>query len=539
MGRWIGPVLVIAVVTMVAPVASASGSAPAAPFSGLFSIDEAVRVTEGADWRDVGTSLLEISARGNDAPLRPHAEIDRAVLHVAQTSWQTDARHRPVANLTDATWHVESYEIEGATMHTATSDAARWIGVTPYLPHGLPTANLSTCSAAPGLLGDGGLPVALEPLYVELGGWDLLPPTVVDRLTPPTSATPLFVECQLQGDGELPLSFLVLQDAHIVFEQDQAKRVPVGLLLDAGHRQKANTSHPWIIEHTLRFGVLDARGERPMILDANGAASSATTLRLWTPSTTLEASINIPKSHGTAQWGSIHANGTLDALRPTGALTLSSPSDHQIAFEGIAWDVEGLTIPTAPHALESAVAAGIVAGAAGLAVAAVVRLVRRLAPAGLALYSRLDEKQAAEHPRRQRILECVRHDPGITVHDVVDRTGLSRRAVDYHVGILTREGLLSRRAIARRKALFPQEVANPSEQVRLHLAKRDQYHRLLSLILDHPALSQREIGRRLGVSQPHVSRLLQRLRDLGAVEVQDQDGERRYDVLIHPEANTC
>lgn len=537
MGRWIGPVFLFALLSMMAPVAAAD--APAAPFTGLLSMDEAIQVEPGARWRDVGTSLVTVDRSADTSALRPHATVDDAILHIAETTWQTDTSNQPTSDDdVDASWTIESYQIQDATMHTASSEAARWVGMTPYLPTGLPTAKLGGCAATPGHLDASGLPATLTPPHPELGGWAFLPPTVVDRLTPPTTTTPLQMACSDGGFGTIPFALLLLDEATLVFEQEQRGGLHVNLVLNAGYEKRANASTPWLVDHTLRLGVLDMRGHQPALVEFVGDPDVRTTLRMWTPATTVEASLHIPASQGTARWGTIHANGTLNALRSTGTLTLSSPSDHEIAFNGIAWKVDGLgAVPATP--IEDAAAAAVLAVAAGLAATALVTLVRRLAPAGVALYSRLDEKQAAEHPRRQLIMDCVRNDPGVTVQDVVTRTGLSRRAVDYHIGVLVREGLLLHRKIARKKALFPKDVANPDEQVRLHLAKRSQYRRLLRLLADEPDLSQRQIGNRLGVSQPHVSRLLQRLRALGVVRMEGQNAERRYQVTIEPEVDAC
>lgn len=129
----------------------------------------------------------------------------------------------------------------------------------------------------------------------------------------------------------------------------------------------------------------------------------------------------------------------------------------------------------------------------------------------LAGFTRLAPDEVLHHPRRARILEFVRGQPGVESSTVARALGLSWGPLVYHLGRLEHAGHLSVRRVGGRTALFAASAGYRGREEQLVLLRRATLRRLHELLGAHPGVDQAAIAVLLGISQPLVSRSLRRL----------------------------
>lgn len=107
--------------------------------------------------------------------------------------------------------------------------------------------------------------------------------------------------------------------------------------------------------------------------------------------------------------------------------------------------------------------AGVASGAASPAIRApdvgfaVVAISVALALAA-GLYHRFAREAAANHPVRQRVLERVRHQPGLLPSALARENGVALPTMLYHVRVLERSGFVRIRRVGPARLIFPTET---------------------------------------------------------------------------------
>jgi predicted transcriptional regulator len=149
-----------------------------------------------------------------------------------------------------------------------------------------------------------------------------------------------------------------------------------------------------------------------------------------------------------------------------------------------------------------------------------------LAPLAWALYRRILPNRALAHPVRELILERVRAQPGIHESDLARAVGLRHNHVQYHVRVLEDVGVLETRHFGGLKCIFELGKLSPAEKA-LAMAQRGRSHEVLQLVNAEPGIAQRDLARKLGMTESSAKWHLDRLEQSGVVRTERARGAKR------------
>ena len=149
------------------------------------------------------------------------------------------------------------------------------------------------------------------------------------------------------------------------------------------------------------------------------------------------------------------------------------------------------------------------------------------------LYGRRPSRVSAELKsgltRRGVIYEYVRAHPGSHVREMARELRLATGDLHYHLFWLEKHGFVKTRKSGFYRFVFPAMVFGDEQEVLLGvLSKETPREILLCLLLD--TLTQSDLARSLGYSQPTISWHMDRLVQLGVVSRRKAGAELIYDV---------
>ncbi|GAB6135892.1 winged helix-turn-helix transcriptional regulator [Thermococcus prieurii] len=134
--------------------------------------------------------------------------------------------------------------------------------------------------------------------------------------------------------------------------------------------------------------------------------------------------------------------------------------------------------------------------------------------------------------RRNEILNYIRNRPGVTFRELARELGLGIGDLQYHLGKLEKEGQVFSRKVGRRRYIFP--AGFEEEAQRLLMAISTETRRRILLLLMEGSMSQGELARELGVSQPTVSYHMRELEKLGVVRAKRAGKSVLYEITYDP-----
>ncbi|MCA1813640.1 MAG: winged helix-turn-helix transcriptional regulator [Halobacteriales archaeon] len=156
---------------------------------------------------------------------------------------------------------------------------------------------------------------------------------------------------------------------------------------------------------------------------------------------------------------------------------------------------------------------------------AVLGVVALLAPIW-ALYRRLTTPDALIHPLREDMLSRIRAHPGIHESQLAREMGLRHTHVQYHLRVLRQSRIVEERRFGGLKCLF--EVGKLSEAEKGHAMNlRGRGPEVLQGIVVEPGITQRDLARKLGMSESSVKWHLDRLTQAGMVRTDRARGSKR------------
>jgi len=143
------------------------------------------------------------------------------------------------------------------------------------------------------------------------------------------------------------------------------------------------------------------------------------------------------------------------------------------------------------------------------------------------LYTRLRREQILDHETRGMIRGYVLANPGSHFNAIKDSLDLNNGTLAYHLNVLEKEGIIRSVKDGKFRRFFPSEMKIPNNG---ELPTKVQ-RLILEIVLETPAISQKEISRILGLSQSTVSYHLDRLKELSLVRAERQGMQLCYYVL--------
>jgi DNA-binding MarR family transcriptional regulator len=152
----------------------------------------------------------------------------------------------------------------------------------------------------------------------------------------------------------------------------------------------------------------------------------------------------------------------------------------------------------------------------GVAVFPLWALWRTVPAAAVGLFSRLGGQSVADQPTRARILAHLAAAPGIHFNELARLAGCGRGALQHHLQVLERAGLVRQRKAGRYVCVYLASApACPTDG----LLKTDLACRLEALLHQEPGITVVEAARRLETSYGATVYHLRRLSGVGLVEL--------------------
>lgn len=126
-------------------------------------------------------------------------------------------------------------------------------------------------------------------------------------------------------------------------------------------------------------------------------------------------------------------------------------------------------------------------------------------------YAKLHKSELLNNEVRDKIVQAVRADPGITPPQLQELTGAGWSTVVYHLGVLEKNKVVSSLIDGRHKRFFPHETVNWSDRGRIAVLKNLKSRELYELVLQEPGLGPEVLAQRVGITRPaiywHTNRL--------------------------------
>lgn len=149
-------------------------------------------------------------------------------------------------------------------------------------------------------------------------------------------------------------------------------------------------------------------------------------------------------------------------------------------------------------------------------------------------YERRPSKVAAEVKsgltRRGVIYEYVRGHPGAHVRGMARDLRLATGDLHYHLFWLERHGFVKTRKSGFYRFVFPAMLFREEQEVLLGVLSQETPREILLCLLIETALTQSDLARSLGYSQPTISWHMDRLVQLGVVSRRKLGAELIYDI---------
>ncbi len=144
-------------------------------------------------------------------------------------------------------------------------------------------------------------------------------------------------------------------------------------------------------------------------------------------------------------------------------------------------------------------------------------------------YRRIAKRAALEHETRTAIYDHISAHPGIRLGTLAQDLGVNRGTLRYHLGRLQEFGMIATAAIEGRTGYFEnrRKYSALEEKVLIHL-RNPNTQKLLSILLESPGASRRELAERLGIAASSVSWHIRRLKADGIVLQEKKGGDVRH-----------
>lgn len=223
-----------------------------------------------------------------------------------------------------------------------------------------------------------------------------------------------------------------------------------------------------------------------------------------------EGRLRAGPSHGHLQWGAASWVGEIDPISASGAFEFTGKPEQYVGLS--ATTLEGPVRQAEPGTRVSPT--GVASALTLAALATAVALAWLLGP----LFSRLSPERLLEHPRRLRICEFVRDQPGVGLDTIRRSLGMPWVRAAYHVARLEQGGKLVVRRFGGRTACFVANTGTCGRQEQIALLRRAVPRRILELLHVNPGLDQQALGRLVGLKRSQVSQSLRGLESADLID---------------------
>ena len=129
---------------------------------------------------------------------------------------------------------------------------------------------------------------------------------------------------------------------------------------------------------------------------------------------------------------------------------------------------------------------------------------------------------------RERILQHIHKNPGITFRKLVNELGMGIGNVQYHLHVLEKRGLIVSKRMGGKRYLFPKNFEKKYEPLLRAISTETQ--RKILILLSEGEKNQSEISSILKLSPATINYHMKRLEKLGLIK----RNRRGREVVYHP-----
>jgi len=160
------------------------------------------------------------------------------------------------------------------------------------------------------------------------------------------------------------------------------------------------------------------------------------------------------------------------------------------------------------------------AGSSGtLGAGAATPELRRLLPFASPLFTRFERDTVLGHPRREQLYARILQEPGISLQDLGQATGLSRTAVVHHLRLLEQQHLIISRRVGRSRHYYENGGRYGHDQKEAYaILRNDRSKAVAEFIRSHPGTMQKTLCEALAIPPSIAHWHVRRLQEGGLVE---------------------
>ena len=160
------------------------------------------------------------------------------------------------------------------------------------------------------------------------------------------------------------------------------------------------------------------------------------------------------------------------------------------------------------------------AGSSGtLGASAATPELRRLLPFASPLFTRFERDTVLGHPRREQLYARILQEPGISLQDLGQATGLSRTAVVHHLRLLEQQHLVVSRRVGRSRHYYENGGRYGHDQKEAYaILRNDRSKAVAKFISAHPGTMQKSLCEALSIPPSIAHWHVRRLQEGGLVE---------------------
>lgn len=136
----------------------------------------------------------------------------------------------------------------------------------------------------------------------------------------------------------------------------------------------------------------------------------------------------------------------------------------------------------------------------------------------LPLLVRIKSHQAIEDPKRRVLYNLIHENPGISTKELCEAASMSRSAVDHHILVVARAGLVVTESIGRGRHHFPAAEFLDREQRRARaLLRSDRNRDVLHAVQENPGITLTHLVKDCGLHASQAHQVLESLHGAGLV----------------------
>lgn len=135
------------------------------------------------------------------------------------------------------------------------------------------------------------------------------------------------------------------------------------------------------------------------------------------------------------------------------------------------------------------------------------------------LFSRIDKDDMLDNDGRELLFNLVQNEPGISLSELSERSGLGWGTTVYHLGRLEQAGFVSSMRQGQTRHFFEKGNAVAAQKNAIAVLKNQTAGDMARFLLAQPGATQSAIGQALGIKAPVVTKYVKRLHGEGLVDV--------------------